>query len=195
MVSSLISSISGTLQGAGLDWVDLSIGGITFRVSVPATAAEQLGPFGERVHLYTSLQVREDSLTLFGFPTEEARIAFGLLLGVNGVGPRVALSVLSRFTAESLAAAVSTGDTAAFTGVPGVGRKTADRIVLELKGKLSGEWAVTPSAAGDREVIAALTALGYSLSEAGDAVSALPPGNSMSVEDKVLLALQGMGGG
>ena len=195
MVSSLISSISGTLQGAGLDWADVSIGGVTFRVSLPATAAEHLGPVGGRVHLYTSLQVREDSLTLFGFLTEEARIAFGILLGVNGVGPRVALSVLSGFTPESLAAAVSAGDTGAFTGVPGVGRKTADRIVLELRGKLKGEWAVVPSAVGDRQVIAALTALGYSLSEARDAVSSLPPGDSMSVEDQVLLALQRMGGG
>ena len=121
MVSSLISSIRGTLEGIGPDWADVLVGGLTFRINIPASAVEQLGHIGDPVRLLTSLQVREDSLTLFGFPTEEARLAFETLLGVNGVGPRVALSVLSRFTPDSLAAAVESGDTGAFSGVTGVG--------------------------------------------------------------------------
>ena len=193
MVSSLISSITGTLEGVGPDWTDISVGGITFRVSVPASGIERLGQIGDIVRLFASLQVREDSLTLFGFQTEEARSAFEALIGISGVGPRLALSVLSRFAPDSLAAAVSSGDTDAFIGVSGVGKKTASRIVLELKGKLDGDWALPPAEGGEREVIAALTALGYTLSEVREAVASLPPGASTSIEDRVVLALQQMG--
>ena len=193
MVSSLISSVVGTLQGVGPDWADVSLGGVTFRVSIPSSSAEHIGQTGDRVHFYTSLQVREDSLTLFGFPTEEYRLAFDALIDINGVGPRLALSVLSRFTPESLASTVSSGDTDAFSVVPGVGKKTASRIVLELKGKLEGEWALPPEAEGDVEVIDALTSLGYSAAEARKAVSSIPPGDAKSVEDKVRMALEGMG--
>ena len=193
MVSSLISSINGTLDRVGPDWADVAVGGVTFRVSAPTSTVEHLGRAGEGVRLFTSLHVREGSLALFGFATEEARLAFEALIGINGVGPRVALSVLSRFTPESLAGAVSVGDTGAFEGVPGVGKKTASRIVLELKGKLDGQWAV-PSADGvDADVLEALTSLGYTAAEARDAVMSLPPGGSPSVEDRVLLALQRMG--
>jgi Holliday junction DNA helicase RuvA len=195
MVSSLISSIRGTLEDIGPDWADVLVGGLTFRINIPASAVEQLGHIGDPVRLLTSLQVREDSLTLFGFPTEEARLAFETLLGVNGVGPRVALSVLSRFTPDSLAAAVESGDTGAFSGVPGVGKKTASRIVLELKGKLSRDWAISSVTGGDGDAIEALAALGYTVSEAREVLSSLPSGNSMSVEEKVRLALQRMGGG
>lgn len=192
MVSSLISCIRGTLEGIGPDWVDVSVGSVTLRLSVPASAVEHLGKTGDAVRLYTSLQVRQDSLTLYGFPTEEARLAFDALVGISGVGPRLALSVLSQFTPESLASAVSAADVGVFSGVPGVGKKTASRIVLELKGKLDGEWAV-PAAAGGAEVIEALGALGYTVAEARDAVSKLPPGDAMSVEEKVRQALQRMG--
>ncbi len=136
MVNSLISSIKGTLEGTGPDWAEIQMGGITFKVNMPSSAVTQLGRHGEPVRLYTSLQVREDSLSLFGFPTEDARRSFELLLGINGVGPRVALAVLSRFSPDALAAAVRAGDVDSFTGVPGVGKKTASRILLELKGKL-----------------------------------------------------------
>ena len=193
MVSSLISSIAGTLEGVGPDWVDLSVGGITFHVSVPSSGLEHLGQVGDRVRLFASLQVREDNLTLFGFQTAEARSAFEALIGISGVGPRLALSVLSRFAPDSLAAAVSSGDTDAFSGVSGVGKKTASRIVLELKGKLTGDWAIPSADSGEREVIEALTALGYTISEVREAVASLPPGESGSVEDKVFLALQRMG--
>ena len=189
----MISAITGTVETVGPDWAGISVGGVTFRLNMPGPTAEQLGPIGERVRLYTSLQVREDSLTLFGFLTEEDRLAFEALIGVNGVGPRVALSVLSHFKPDSLAAAVSSGDAAAFVGVPGVGKKTASRIVLELKGKLEGAWAVVPAARRDGEVLEALAALGYTVSEVREAVSSLPPGDSMSLEDRVRLALERIG--
>lgn len=193
MVSSLIASIRGTLEGAGPNWADVSVGGVTFRVAVPISTAERLGPIGDRVHLLTSLQVRADSLTLYGFLTEEARQAFEALLGVNGVGPKVALSVLSRLTPQELVSAVRSGDTRAFKGAPGVGDKTASRIVLELKGKLEGVWAVPAEVSGDGEVLDALTALGYTMTEARKAVASLPSRDALSLEDKVRLALEGMG--
>ena len=193
MVSSLISSIQGTLERIGPDWADVSVGGVSFRVNTPAQTARDLGQIGDKVRVLTSLHIREDSLTLFGFLTEEARLTFEALIGITGVGPRVALSVLSWLTPESLAAAVGSGDIDAFTGVPGVGKKTASRIILELKGKLEGVWAMSPAESGDGEVIEALTSLGYTASEAREVVSSLPRGDSMPLEEKVRLALQRMG--
>ena len=195
MVSSLISSIGGTLESVGPDWADVSVGGITFKLSVPNSTAEGLAKIGGEVKLFTSLQVREDSLTLYGFSAEEERLTFEVLIGINGVGPKVALSVLSRFTPASLAAAVSAGDSGAFTGVPGVGKKTASRILLELKGKLEGDWAVPAAAISQGEVVDALTALGYSAAEAREAVAALPQGDAMPLEDKLREALQRIGSG
>lgn len=188
----MISSIKGILEGVGPAWADVSVGGVTLRVNVPASLIERLGQTGSHVRLFTSLQVREDSLTLFGFPTEEARQSFEKLLEVNGVGPKVALSVLSRLTPEALATAVSLGDIDAFSGVPGVGKKTASRIVLELKGKLDEAWLAATAAGDDDEVLQALTALGYTASEARRAISSLPNDSPLSLEDKVRLALQQM---
>lgn len=189
----MITSIEGTLAGFGIDWVDVTVGGVTLRASVPQLLAQRLGQTGDKVRLFTSLQIREDSMALFGFPSEEARSAFELLITVNGVGPRVALSVLSSLTPDALSLAVAAGDGDAFRGVPGVGKKTAQRIVLELKGKLEGEMAPAPGAGGDGDVVKALTSLGYSLSEAMVAVSSLPPGDSISLEEKVRLCLRRMG--
>lgn len=195
MVSSLISSIQGSLESVGPDRVDISVGGVTFQINVPASSADGIGRVGDHVRLFTSLQVREDSLTLYGFLTEEARTAFETLIGISGIGPKVALSVLSRFTPASLAVAVSAADADAFVGVPGVGRKTAGRIILELKGKLAVDWAIDLPAGGDGDVFAALTALGYTVSEAREAVSSIKSDDALSVEDKVRLALQRMAGG
>ncbi len=193
MVSSLISSIRGGIESVGPDWVDVAVGGITLRLSVPGSTAERMVRLSGEVRLFTSLQVRDDSLSLYGFSTEEERLAFEVLIGISGVGPRVALSVLSRFTPSELAAAVSAGDADAFTAVPGVGKRTASRILLELKGKLEGDWAVPAEAvAGQGEVMEALTALGYSAAEAREAVAALPRGDSLSLEEKLREALQRM---
>ena len=190
----MISSIQGTLEAIGPDWADVSVGGVTFRVNVPGSMVDQLGPRGSDVRMFTHLQVREDSLTLFGFITEEARLAFETLVGVNGVGPRLALAVLSRFAPDSLAVAVDSGDTDALSSVPGVGKKTASRILLELRGKLGLDWAGAASPERS-ELVDALTALGYTTSEAQTAASSVPSGDSLSLEDKLRIALQRMGGG
>ena len=191
MVSSLISSVRGKLEGKGLDWADVAVGGVTFRVNVPGSSVEMLGPNGDLVQLHTSLQVREDSLNLYGFLTYEARQTFEKLIGINGVGPRVALSILSTFSPASLAAAVEGSDVKAFTSVSGVGNKTASRIVLELKGKLDDDLAMATASTGSDDALDALTSLGYTIVEARQALTIVHSGgDATSLEDRVRLALQ-----
>ena len=193
-MSSLISSLRGTLESTGSDWVDIEMGGITFRVNAPSSSIELLGQVGSPVKLFTSLQVREDSLSLFGFDTPEARQTFETLIGISGIGPRVALSILSTFKPEELATAVESGDIKSFTAVPGVGRKTASRILLELKGKLELDWGNTIAPALDGDALDALTALGYSPVEAREALSELAEDDTPTTEDRVRLALQHLAG-
>ena len=193
-MTSLISSVRGTLEGAGPDWVDVAIGGITLRLSAPAPSVEALGQVGSPVRMFTSLQVREDSLSLYGFDTAEARQTFETLIGISGIGPRVALSILSIFRPDTLAAAVESGDVKSFTAVPGVGPKTASRILLELKGKLELDWSAASAPAPDSDALDALTALGYSLVEAREALSGLAEDGSPTTEDKVRMALQQLAG-
>ena len=186
----MITGLEGALAAVGPDWADVSVGGVTIRASIPESASGALGPAGERVRLFTSLQVRDDSLTLYGFPTEDARTAFEALIGVNGIGPRLALSILSTMTADALALAIDSANPGAFKGVSGVGTKTANRIVLELKGKL--DWqpvAVHTPAFGHSDLVEALTALGYTVQEAGDAAASLPEDAPDSLEERLRLAL------
>lgn len=190
----MITGIEGRLAGIGPNWADVTIGGgVTMRASVPDPGA--LGAVGELVRLFTTLQVRDDSITLFGFATQEARTAFETLITVNGVGPKVAISILSTMSTDTLTLAVSAGDPAAFKVVSGVGTKTANRIILELKGKLDWpEMALAdPQVNGDRELVDALTSLGYSVPEAMVAIAALPDGEPMTLEEKVRACLERMG--
>ena len=192
----MITGLEGALAGVGPDWADVTVGGVTIRASIPESASGALGPTGERVRLFTSLQVRDDSLTLYGFPAEDARTAFEALIGVNGVGPRLALSILSTMTTDALALAIDSADPGAFKGVSGVGTKTANRIVLELKGKL--DWEQEAAAhrldAGHADLVDALTALGYTVQEASDAVAALPEDAPDSLEERLRIALQDAAG-
>ena len=149
----MITAVKGTLEAIGPDWAVVSLGGVSLKVSVPSSALEALGSPGDRVSLFTHLQVRQDGVALFGFPTTEARDLFELLQGVSGVGPRQALSLLSVMTPETLVSAVSSGDIDMFERAPGVGKKTASRIVLELKGKLQGEWGLITETRQQGEVI------------------------------------------
>ncbi len=191
----MITSIEGKLAGLGGGWVDVNLGAVTLRASVPDSSIDSLGSPGDRVRLFTSLQTREDSLTLYGFPTGEERSAFEALIQVNGVGPRVALSVLSSMSPDSLALAVAAGDIDSLKGVSGVGTRTANRIVLELKGKLDAELRIAAGGPADDDLVQALTALGYSVSEVTDAVASLPAGADLSLEERVRLCIQHLGGG
>ena len=188
---SLISSVTGALRAAGAGWVDVGVGGVSLRISVPSAASDAAGRVGEDITLHTSLQVREDSLTLYGFPSEDERALFETLLGVSGIGPRLALAMLDRFSPQALSQAVDAEDTRALSTVPGVGRRTASRIVLDLKGKLVFESQDAPAAL-DPDLIDALTALGYGDSEACEALSATDP--AASDEDRIRAALEGLAG-
>ena len=192
MVSSLISSVSGTLEAAGADWVDVAVGGVTLRVMVADTAVNSIGAVGEPVRLYTSLQVREDSLTLFGFLTDDERQTFESLLNVSGIGPRLSLAMLGRFSPQALAQTVEAGDTKALSSVPGVGRRTASRIVLELKGKLDLDFASGPMTGPDSDLVDALTALGYGDNEAREALARTS--RDGSEEDRIRAALEHLAG-
>ncbi len=187
----MITAVEGTLAGAGVGWVDISVGGVTLRADMPESAVESIGQIGERVRVFTYLNVRDDNITLFGFPSEEARSAFEALITVSGVGPRIALAILSALSVEALAAAIDGSDTAAFKAAPGVGTKTANRIVLELKGKL--DWEPVPAAgAQGGDLVSALAALGYTAAEIRAATSSLPRDPSMTLEDQVRYSIEQM---
>ena len=193
MVSSLVTSISGTLQRTGEDWAEISMGGITLRIGIPGTAIDSVGRIGQTVTLYTSLQVREDSLSMYGFPTEDERRTFETLLNISGIGPRLALAMLGRFSPLSLSQAVEAGDTRALSTVPGVGRRTASRIVLELKGKLELDFGRSDAAAGvDSDLADALTALGYRYTEAREAIART--GSEVPEEERIRAALEYLAG-
>jgi Holliday junction DNA helicase RuvA len=189
----MIASIRGTVQQTADAWVVIELGGLGIRVSVPAPLAARARP-GEALALFTHLQVREDALSLFGFETPDQLAFFEMLLGISGIGPKVALSLLSHFSTEALRQAVGSGRPERLSGIPGVGKKTAEKIVFNLKDKLAGEagsggagWSET-----DTEVIAALTSLGYSIVEAQTALQRIPVDSPENTEERLRLALQGL---
>ena len=188
----MIVGVRGVLEATGPDWVHLSVGGVTLQVFVPGNAVGRLGSIGSTVSLHTLLRIREEQPVLYGFPNSASLDLFGLLTGVSGVGPRLALSLLSVLEPLSLQTAVASGDVATLASAPGVGRRTASRIILDLKGKIDvGEADGAGFAAGgDSEVLAALSALGYSPMEARAAVDSLPDSGDETVEDRIRLALQ-----
>ena len=196
MVELMIVGLDGMLEAHGSDFVVVKVGGVSLKVFVPTSTLAVAGSPGDRVRLRTHLQVREDNLSLFGFASAEELEIFEMALTVSGVGPRLALSLLSALNPSRLVEAVCSEDVQTLTGVPGVGKKTASHLILELKDKLSKKRIGVPlaaSSAGDNEVIAALRSLGYSSNEAAMALAAVPNNKKLSLEEKVRLALQGMG--
>jgi Holliday junction DNA helicase RuvA len=193
----VIVGIQGTLEATGPDWVHLRIGGVTLQVSVPASAISVLGPTGSQARLFTHLRIRDDQPVLYGFPDSPALELFQVLLAVSGVGPRMSLALISSLGVAGVQQAIAGGDVGALSTVTGVGRRTAGRLVLELKGKLEADFpaAAALSPANDAEVIAALTALGYSANEARQAVNDLDRSPDLTVEDRIRMALQQFGGG
>ncbi|MEL7562397.1 Holliday junction branch migration protein RuvA [Dehalogenimonas sp. 4OHTPN] len=191
----MIASLNGKIALLGADWAVIDVAGVGYKVFLTSAALSQIQNAKE-VKLFTHLQVREDALTLFGFTTFEDLSIFETMLGVTGIGAKLALSLLSAFNAEELAAIIATGNEAMLCTVSGIGKKTASRIILELKDKVSRAWAAVPqSLAGtqDAEVLSALAALGYTQAEAARAVVGLPRDAALSVEEKIRLALAGLG--
>ena len=190
----MIAFLEGTLASRHEDRLTVQLGAVGLWVFVPRPLADRL-TVGQAVALHTHLVVREDALTLYGFDTAEARDLFVLLLGVNGVGPRLALSILSALTPATLRRAVFQEQADVFQRVPGVGKKTAQKIVLHLQDRLRPEDTLTAVAAmpdADSEVLEALIALGYSVVEAQTAIQALPSDAPPDVETRLRLALQSL---
>ncbi len=193
----MIASLRGTVESLGSDWAIVNVGGIGFQVYVPTSTLSTLGAIGGEVKLYTHLHLREDNVTLYGFSSAEELGLFQTLIGVSGLGPRLALAMLSAMDAGKLTMAIATGSADLLTAVPGIGKKMASRLILELKEKIGAGWITTPAAAlaqENVEVVAALVSLGYSLAEANRAVATLPPSSDLGLEEKVKLALQYFGG-
>ncbi|MBA7549639.1 Holliday junction ATP-dependent DNA helicase RuvA [subsurface metagenome] len=189
----MIASLHGRLESLGSDWAIINVGGIGFQVYMPTSTLSTLGTIGEEVQLYTHHHVKEDSATLYGFASADELRLFQTLISVSGLGPKLALAMLSVMSVEKLTMAIATSSVDLLTVVPGIGKKVANRLILELKEKISAGWVTTPGvqlAEENADVLTALTALGYSVSEASRAVASLPPSSDLSLEEKIKLALQ-----
>jgi Holliday junction DNA helicase RuvA len=189
----------GSLRGEIIDKQDtavlIEVGGVGYFVIVPTTLLDILD-IGMKAQIFTHLHVREQELTLFGFPDKEELELFRTLLKVQGIGPKVALAILSHIPAETLRQAIAREEAALLARVPGIGPKKAKQIVFELRDKVGFEdifVAATPISDTDGEVIAALTTLGYSVVEAQAALQQLPKeAKNESTEEKIRLALSSM---
>ncbi len=192
----MIASLHGKLESLGTEWAVINVGGIGFQVYMPTSTLSTLSTIGEEVKLYTHLHLKEDNATLYGFASADELGLFQTLITVSGLGPKLALAMLSAMTVEKLTMAIASGSTDLLTVVPGIGKKVANRLILELKDKIGAGWITTPAALAEEntDVLAALTSLGYSVSEANRAVATLPPSSDLSLEEKLKQALGYFGG-
>lgn len=197
----MISSVRGLVLSSGLDSAVIEVGGVGLLLHTTAATAASLRQGAEAV-LATTLVVREESLTLYGFADEDERAVFNLVQTVSGVGPRLALAMLAIHTPDGLRRAVSSGDLAALTKVPGIGKKGAERIVLELRDKIgmppgpaSSAAPRTPAAKWTEQVRDALVGLGWSLRQAEDTVERIRPeaGDGSDVSALLRAALRELG--
>ena len=189
----MIASIQGTILDSTLDQVIINIGGIGVEVLIPQNT--RLPHDNEPVFLHTRLIVREDALILYGFQTTQERDLFDTLIKINGVGPKLANTILGVLSLDNLRNAVATDRVEILTRVPGVGKKTAQKILLELKDKLPVGLDAIPSdsfSSVNSDVMDALTSLGYSVMEAQLAIQALPHDAPENVEERVRLSLQSL---
>jgi Holliday junction DNA helicase RuvA len=195
----MIGRLTGTLAEKSPPHLLVDVDGIGYEVDVPMSSFYNLPGLGERVTLLTHFVVREDAQVLFGFLTHDERATFRLLVKISGVGPRTALSILSGLSVGELAQAVVQQEAGRLVKVPGIGKKTAERLLLELKDKLGDTLnASSPSAAGrlrgqtdaQNDILQALLALGYNDREAAAALKALPP--DIAVGDGIKLALRAL---
>ncbi|MGN0321761.1 MAG: Holliday junction branch migration protein RuvA [Oliverpabstia sp.] len=202
----MIGYVKGVLEEADEQSVMIDNHGIGYRIFVPSSAFSGALPIGKEVKIYTYLSVKEDAMQLYGFLTRDDLRMFRMLLGVNGIGPKAGLGILSALTADELRFAVLADDAASIAKAPGIGKKTAQKLILELKDKLNLEDAfeqkLANQAAGDisaadagsqiQEAVQALTALGYPGTEALRAVKKVEGAESMTVEEILKAALKKM---
>ncbi|NJK79019.1 MAG: Holliday junction branch migration protein RuvA [Chloroflexaceae bacterium] len=202
----MIASLRGTLQAVGPDYLVIELGGFGLQVYVPRQLLA-IGEIGTEVFVYTHLVVREDALMLYGFKNTEQRSLFETLISIAGVGPRIALAMLSTVAPDEMRLAVLNNHALTFTRVPGIGKKLAERLLLELKGKLDLKNLPTAAAgtgagavgmgggtlALNDELFDLLVSLGYTASEASAAIAALPSDAPTNLEERLRLALRYFG--
>ena len=189
----MIGRLTGVIAEKSPPQVLVDVGGVGYEVEVPMSTFYNLPELGGRATLLTHFVVREDAQQLFGFLTHDERSTFRQLVKISSVGPRTALAILSGLSVAELAGAVSRQESGRLVKVPGIGKKTAERLLLELKGKLGPDLGLPAAAAASgaqADIVQALVALGYSEREAGAALTALPP--DVAVSDGIKLALKAL---
>lgn len=191
----MIASIHGILEACRADYAIIRVGGFSVRVFAPSSTLSRLNETGTEVTLYTYFHVREDVMALYGFFSEEDRDAFEQLISVSGVGPKVALALLSVMDARTLYRAIADEDQQRLAMAPGVGKRLAARLVLEMKGKLPslvalGGTSVSSSGKMQSEVLEALMGLGYSAAEAQAALGKIPQDQGLTLEQQITYALR-----
>jgi Holliday junction DNA helicase RuvA len=141
----MIASLNGKIASMNSDSAIIEVGGVGFRVFMPTSALSTIGRPGDAVKVFTHMHVREDNITLFGFPTAEELWLFEILLGVTGLGPKLSLAMLSALTPDQITTAIATGSADMLDMIPGIGKKVAGRIILELKEKIGAGWVISPA--------------------------------------------------
>ena len=192
----MIASLQGVIDAVSKDNMIVNVNGIGFKVAVTTSVLSELGVVGREVKLYAHMHVREDDLSLYGFGSLDEMKLFETLISVSGLGPKTAMGMLSAMSADQVAMAIASGSVEILTTIPGIGKKTADRLILELKDKVGGVMISTPAGRAAQEnadVVGALVSLGYSVQETTHAVNALPTGKKLTLEEKIKLALQYLG--
>ena len=189
----MIGRLRGTLVDKSDGSVVVDVGGVGYIVAVTPRTLTNLPPRGEQAVLHTHLHVREDQLSLFGFDTTADKDLFALLLGVSGVGPKVGLAILATMTPDQLRMAVVSGDTAALTAVPGIGKRSAEKLMVELRPKMEASIDTTPGSGPMSDVREALSGLGYGPDEIRDTLATMP--HDLPIEDLLKRSLQQLGKG
>ena len=187
----MIARLRGTVAARSLAGVVLDVGGVGYEVAVTPRGLSELPSIGEEAVLHVHLHVRDDQLALFGFPSDEERDLFRVLVGVTGVGPKVALAILGTMTVDEIHVAVVGEDADALTVVPGIGKRSAQKLILELRPRLDVAEPDLPGASASSEVRLALENLGYQAEEIRTALAGLP--GDVSVEELLKLSLRELG--
>jgi len=188
----MIASVRGIIETLSTDYAVINVGGIGLQIFMPTSTLSVLGSVGQTARVFTQMIVRDDAISLYGFAAEEELKLFQLIQGVSGFGPRLSVTLLSALSSEELVSAIAGGSMELLTSVPGIGKKLAGRLILELKDKIAAGAAslrLVHMGEGDSDIISALLSLGYSATEASRAVASLPQDRTLSIEDKIKLAL------
>ncbi|NQT30314.1 MAG: Holliday junction branch migration protein RuvA [Candidatus Saganbacteria bacterium] len=198
----MIAHLNGTLEHIDKNHLVVDVGSVGYHVNVPSSTLVCLPKIGEKIKLFTYQVVREDEISLYGFLSKEERSLFALLISVSGIGPKVSLSIISSFPVDRLVSAITKGNVDLISSVPGIGKKTAQKLVIELKEKVARAYAIKPSdmaigIEGDQpaisDAISALITLGYSPREARDSImkANIDPSHQ-NVEDLIKQALKSL---